>query len=91
MKEKKEEILNAHKFRRAIKEFQEERKISDDDFDFILETARLSPSSFGWEPWKFLVIQNGDLRKKITGSRLGSSEAAALCQSFCGSSGKKSS
>ena len=61
----KEEILKAYEFRRAIKEFNEEQKISDEDFDFILETARLSPSSFGWEPWKFLVIQNMDLRNKL--------------------------
>ncbi|MDC7235076.1 MAG: NAD(P)H-dependent oxidoreductase [Spirochaetales bacterium] len=65
MKEKKEEILKAYKFRRAIKEFEPDKKISDDDFNFILETTRLSPSSFGWEPWKFVVIQNKDLRKKL--------------------------
>ena len=35
------------------------------DFQFILETARLSPSSFGLEPWKFLVVQNPDLREKL--------------------------
>jgi len=65
MKERKEEILKAYKFRQAIKEFQKDKKISDEDFEFILETGRLSPSSFGWEPWKFLVIQNMELREKL--------------------------
>lgn len=65
MKEKKEEILKAYKFREATKEFIEDKKISDEDFEFILETGRLSPSSFGWEPWKFLVVQNMKLREKL--------------------------
>lgn len=61
----KNAILDAYRFRQAIKEFQIDKKICDDDFEFILETARLSPSSFGWEPWKFLVIQNSKLRDKL--------------------------
>ena len=61
----KEKILDAFHFRHACKEFNTDRKISDEDFDFILETARLSPSSFGFEPWKFLVVQNSELREKL--------------------------
>lgn len=58
-------ILEAFNFRHACKEFDEDRKVSDEDFEFILETARLSPSSFGFEPWKFLVVQNTGLREKL--------------------------
>ncbi|WP_274652848.1 NAD(P)H-dependent oxidoreductase [Paenibacillus humicola] len=61
----KEEILKAHHFRHATKEFDPSKTISDDDFDFILETGRLSPSSFSSEPWRFLVIQNEQLLSKI--------------------------
>ncbi len=61
----KQEILDAFWFRHACKEFDATRKISDEDFAFILETARLSPSSFGIEPWKFLVVQNLSLREKL--------------------------
>ena len=67
----KPEILQAYQFRHACKEFDAERKISEDDFSFILETARLSPSSFGIEPWKFLVIQNPALREKLKQSTWG--------------------
>jgi nitroreductase len=66
MQNRKEEILKAHAYRRAIKVFKEDQKISDEDFNFILEVGRQSPSSFGWEPWKFLVIQNPELRKKLS-------------------------
>ncbi|MGG2094971.1 NAD(P)H-dependent oxidoreductase [Bacillus sp. S13(2024)] len=65
MEHTKEEILKAYHFRHACKEFDVNKKISDEDFHFILETGRLSPSSFGFEPWKFVVIQNQELREKL--------------------------
>lgn len=61
----KQTIIDAFLFRHACKEFNAGQKISDEDFDFILETARLSPCSFGLEPWKFLVVQNPALRQKL--------------------------
>ena len=61
----KEKIIEAFNSRHACKEFNPEKKISDQDFAFILEAGRLSPSSFGFEPWKFLVTQNQDLREKL--------------------------
>ncbi len=63
--EKKKSILEAFAFRHATKEFDPSKKISDDDFQFILETGRLSPSSVGSEPWKFLIVQNTELREKL--------------------------
>lgn len=63
--DKKQEILEAFQFRHATKEFDPNKKISEDDFNFILEAARLSPSSVGYEPWKFLIIQNKELRDKL--------------------------
>ncbi|KWX78597.1 NAD(P)H-dependent oxidoreductase [Paenibacillus jilunlii] len=61
----KKEIIAAYEFRHATKEFDSSRKISGEDFQFILETGRLSPSSFGFEPWKFVVVQNPDIREKL--------------------------
>ena len=52
-------------FRHACKIFDETKKISSDDLNFILEAGRKSPSSFGQEPWKFLVITNPELKVKI--------------------------
>ena len=58
-------ILDAFNFRHACKSFDPQRTISEADFRFILETGRLSPSSFGYEPWRFLVIQDRALRDKL--------------------------
>jgi nitroreductase len=50
--------MKAMQFRHACKLFDESRKISDTDFATVLEAGRLSPSSFGLEPWHFLVVEN---------------------------------
>lgn len=60
-----QDILSAFQFRHACKQFDAGKNISAEDFDFILETGRLSPSSFGFEPWHFVVIQNPELRAKL--------------------------
>ena len=62
---KKEEFLEIMNFRHACKLFDETKKISDEDMHYILEVARKSPSSFGMEAWKFLVITNDALREKL--------------------------
>ncbi|WP_442593742.1 NAD(P)H-dependent oxidoreductase [Neobacillus sp. D3-1R] len=67
----KEEILEAFHFRHATKQFDPNKIIPEDDFHFILETGRLSPSSFGFEPWRFVVIQNPRLREKIKNTSWG--------------------
>ena len=55
----------AMNFRHACKVFDDTKKISDEDIRFILEAGHKSPSSFGMEAWKFLVITNEDLKAKL--------------------------
>ncbi|MDO7136268.1 NAD(P)H-dependent oxidoreductase [Algibacter lectus] len=61
----KEDILNAFNFRHATKEFDPTKTVSDEDINFILKTAQLSPSSFGFEPWHFIVVQDKELRELL--------------------------
>lgn len=58
-------FMEAMDFRHACKVFDENKKISDEDIYTIMESARLSPSSFGLELWKFLVITNDDLKAQL--------------------------
>lgn len=58
-------IIDAFNFRHACKEFDPERQVSAEDFNTIMEAARLSPSSFGFEPWHFLVVQDPAIREAI--------------------------
>lgn len=61
----KEEVINAFEYRHATKEFDSSKKVSDEDINFILKTANLSPSSFGFEPWHFVVVQDQELRELL--------------------------
>ena len=61
----KEDILNAFNYRHATKEFDSSKIVSDEDIKFILKTAQLSPSSFGFEPWHFIVVQDKELRELL--------------------------
>lgn len=60
-----DDILQALSWRYAVKTFDPESKISDSELKTILESGRLAPSSFGIEPWKFIVPLNKDLRLKM--------------------------
>lgn len=58
-------FLDALNFRHACKIFDDSKTINDESLNFIMESARKSPSSFGMEGWKFLVISNKELREKL--------------------------
>ncbi|SFF07429.1 Nitroreductase [Paenibacillus algorifonticola] len=62
---RKNDILSAYHFRHATPQFDASRVIPAADFEFILETGRMSPSSVGFEPWKFVIVQNKALREKL--------------------------
>ena len=61
----KNDFLDAMSFRHACKIFDENKKISDEEIKSIMNVAKNSPSSFGMEAWKFLVITNDELKAKI--------------------------
>ncbi|WP_373752902.1 NAD(P)H-dependent oxidoreductase [Neisseria weixii] len=61
----KEDVLNAFHYRASTRSYDGNKKIPAEDFNYILELGRLSPSSVGSEPWQFLVLQNADLRQKL--------------------------
>lgn len=58
-------IIDALNWRYAVKTFDPAKTVSDEDFRAILESGRLAPSSFGIESWKFVVVENPELRAKL--------------------------
>ena len=80
--DKKKLFLNALEFRHACKVFDENKQISKEDFDFILEAGRLSPSSFGYEPWKFLIIENKKIREKMLAMTWGAQRTLPTASRF---------
>ncbi len=62
----KEELFKQLNWRYAVKKFDISKKhLELEDLKTILEAGRLAPSCYGIEPWKFLIIENSELRKQI--------------------------
>jgi len=60
-----DQLLTQLNWRYATKEFDPARKISPEDWT-VLETALiLSPSSYGLQPWKFIVITDEKTRERL--------------------------
>jgi len=57
-------ILESLENRYATKSFSD-KKIPDQDMKVLMESMRLSPSSFGLQPWKFIKVQNKDIRESL--------------------------
>jgi nitroreductase len=58
-------ILDSLQWRYATKQFDPNRKISAEHLSTLTEAVRLAPSSFGLQPWKFIVITDAELKTKL--------------------------
>lgn len=58
------------------------KKVSKEDFETILESGRLSPSSLGLEPWKFVVIQDQALRDELKAHSWGAAKQLDTASHF---------
>jgi len=58
-------LLSALEWRYATKKFDPAKKISPENWKTLQEALVLTPSSFGLQPWKFLVIQDPELRARL--------------------------
>ncbi len=55
---KSDQVIEFFNHINLCSEFDNDRQVSESDMRTILEVGRLSPSSFGLEPWQFLVIKS---------------------------------
>ena len=60
-----EALLEQLRWRYATKKFDPQRKIPAEDWRVLEEALVLSPSSFGLQPWKFIVITDPQLRERL--------------------------
>lgn len=59
------ELLAALNWRYATKSFDPSKKIPAETWSALEETLVLTPSSFGLQPWKFIVIEDKALRESL--------------------------
>lgn len=60
-------VLERLKWRYATKVFDSKKKISDELWKQVEESLVLTPSSFGLQPWKFIVITDQAVKEKLLG------------------------
>lgn len=73
-----ERFLKAMRRRYACKRFRNDRPLSDSVLDYLLECGGLSPSSFGLEPWHFVVVTDSSSIKAL-GDACFAQEPAYTC------------
>ena len=59
------QLIEALEWRYACKKFDADKRISDTDLETILDSIQLTPSSYGLQPIKVLLIETKELREQI--------------------------
>lgn len=76
-------LLDLIKNRYSVRSFQD-KPVSREDLDYILECARLAPSACNKQPWEIKVIQGESLQKFSQVYKKESFKDAPLCLAVCG-------
>jgi nitroreductase len=58
-------LFNQLNWRYACKKFDPSMQIREADWNLLAESLRLAPSSYGLQPWKFILVQNPELRQQL--------------------------
>jgi nitroreductase len=58
-------VLNQLRWRYATKKFDATKKIPADAWAKLEQAVVLAPSSYGLQPWKFIVVTNPEMRKQL--------------------------
>lgn len=57
-----EKALN---WRYATKQFDSEKKLTPEQVNYLVESARLAPTSFGLQPFRLLVVEDQSVRQQL--------------------------
>ncbi|MBI4662493.1 MAG: NAD(P)H-dependent oxidoreductase [Verrucomicrobia bacterium] len=69
-------LLNQLRWRYATKQFDPARKVSAADWKTLEETLVLTPSSFGLQPWRFIVVTDPARKEKLVPASWGQRQVA---------------
>lgn len=71
-----ETLLQQLRWRYAVKKFDPARKISAEDWHTLEQALVLTPSSFGLQPWRFVVITDQATKDKLVPMSWGQRQVA---------------
>lgn len=85
MKMNAQELIKTLEWRYAAKVFNPDRRIPAEDWEALLESLHLSPSSLGLQMWKFLDVQDPSVRAQLREVSWGQSQVtdASRLVVFC--------
>ncbi|MBI2515826.1 MAG: NAD(P)H-dependent oxidoreductase [Opitutae bacterium] len=69
-------LLQQLNWRYATKQFDPQRKIGSQDWAALEEALVLTPSSFGLQPWKFVVVTEPAVKGKLVAASWGQQQVA---------------
>ncbi|UOR88251.1 NAD(P)H-dependent oxidoreductase [Helicobacter pylori] len=61
----REQVVALQHQRFATKKYDPNRRISQKDWEALVEVGRLAPSAFGLEPWKMLLLKNERMKEDL--------------------------
>ncbi len=67
-------ILNQLNWRYAVKTFDPTKKVSDEDWETLEQALLLAPSSYGLQPYKFIVITDATKKEELKPAAWGQSQ-----------------
>lgn len=68
------QIIEDLNWRYATKKFDPAKKVSDENIEVIKESLRLTATSYGLQPLKFLIIESPELRAKLQPASYGQTQ-----------------
>ena len=59
------ETLAAIEARRAVKHYDPDHRMTDEEIDRLMSLALLSPTAFNIQNWRFVLVRDPELRKQV--------------------------
>ncbi|HOV83178.1 MAG TPA: nitroreductase family protein [Methanothrix sp.] len=70
------EVMEAIRSRRSIRRYQD-RPVEPDRLMRVLEAGRIAPSAKNLQDWKFIVVRDGEKRRRLSEAAMGQPQVAA--------------
>lgn len=61
-------------WRYATKKFDPSRKLSAEDVEFLREATNLTPTSYGLQPFRVMMVENPEIREKLKAASYGQTQ-----------------
>lgn len=73
-------LIEPFKWRYAVKKFDSQKKLTSAQFNYLLESINLAPTSYGLQPFKVLSIESPSVREQLKAQAWGQSQVTDAAQ-----------